>query len=191
MPSAPFPERPDSARLFARNGVIEAGLSISRLPRFARCLQDTQGEVSVNLVFGHDSEGRRSLQGTLEVPARVQCQRCLQAMELPLRAELNLLVVDDEATREALEATRAGHAEIARQAEIIVDEHDDLDVLALIEDELLLSLPTVPMHAEQGCSPVLNRLRQNAEAGHSETAHPFAALAALRKADTGNGGNDE
>lgn len=192
MPTTPFPERPDSGRLFARNEVIEAMLPLARLPRFARCLQESSGEVAVHLVFGHDADGRRSLRGSLEIPASVLCQRCLQPMDLVLKSAIDLVVVDDDATREALEANHA------LAADIVVDEHDDLDVLALIEDELLLSLPSVPMHEEQDCSPVLNRLRQDADGEgkgkgkESQTANPFAALAALRKAGTdGSSGSNE
>lgn len=178
MPSAPFPARPDSGKLFARNGVIDATLPLSRLPRFAGSLHDEQGEVAVHLAFGHDAEGRRQLRGTLTVTVCVLCQRCLQPMDLQLEAGMDLVVVDDEAVREALEA---GNAEV----DVLVDAEDDLDVLALIEDELLLSLPSVPMHADLGCNQALVRLRQHAAAEQQETAHPFAALAALKRADPG------
>lgn len=174
MPSSPFPEHPDSGKLFARNGVIDAALPLSRLPRFLRCLQDDKGDVAVHLGFGHDSEGCRRVQGSLDVPVQVLCQRCLQPMDLLLNAALDVLVVDDEDSRERLEALRP-------EAEVLVDAEDALDVLALIEDELLLSLPAVPVHEDEDCSTELTRLRQEAATGNEETAHPFAALAAWKK----------
>ena len=184
MPSSPFPEHPDSGKLFARNGVIDAALPLSRLPRFLRCLQDAEGDVAVHLHFGHDDEGCRRVQGSLDVPVHLLCQRCLQPMELQLNATLDVLVVDDEAGRERLEALRP-------EAEVLVDAEDALDVLALIEDELLLSLPAVPVHEDEDCSTELTRLRQEAATGNEETAHPFAGLAALLKRGQDDNGSQK
>ena len=55
----------------------------------------------------------------------------------------------------------------------------DLDVLELVEDELLMALPIVPMHetCESEHAPTSSN---QVEGGDDEKPHPFAALAALR-----------
>ncbi len=75
------------------------------------------------------------------------------------------------------------------EAERLDAESDDdhlvlvprLDLLALVEDELILELPLVPRH--EGICP--EPLPQPAadEAPVDERPNPFAALAALRKGD--------
>ena len=175
MPSAPFPERPDSSKLFAREAVIDAVLPLSRLERLARSLYNDEGQVAVHLVFGHDAQHRRTLSGELSTRLTLECQRCLQPVQMTIDGSLELLIVDDEETRAELEQSSQF------LGDIIVDEKDELDVLMLLEDELLLSLPMVPMHAEQDCNAILKQLNEEAAAVQDVQVNPFAALAALQQ----------
>jgi uncharacterized protein len=110
----------------------------------------------------------------LSARARVllECQRCLQPVALDLDIARSLRFVADEATAEALDA----------------DSEDDvlalprsLDLHALVEDELLLALPLVPMH--ERCP---QRLSMSAGEVAAEPARtPFAALAGLKRQSKG------
>jgi uncharacterized protein len=185
MSNDPFPEHTDAAKLFANNGAVNAGLSFQRLPRLLANLADAGqgvgGEAQVQLSFGHDDEGRRRLRGSLHANVTQLCQRCLQPLQQVLHCDLDLLVLDSEAELNELPDADALYTDV------IVDEAGDLDVLALIEDELLLSLPLVPMHDDADCSPMLNELRQLAsvaEEGQSNAGkrpNPFAVLATLKQ----------
>lgn len=99
----------------------------------------------------------------------LDCQRCLQ----PLAETLEV----DRRFRFA-----AGEDEAARLDE---ESEDDVlalspafDLLALIEDELILALPLVPRHA--ACPEPLP-LAAPAVTAEAPAAHPFAALAALKR----------
>ena len=50
-----------------------------------------------------------------------------------------------------------------------------MDVLALVEDEVLLALPLAPMHPPSECE-----VKQSVERSGSATSGTFAALAALK-----------
>lgn len=175
MSSAPFPERVDVVKLFARNGSISAALPLARLKRLVASLADDSGQVAVELEFGHDEEGRQLLTGTLDSAVRVLCQRCLQEMDLDLHSDLHLLVLDsDEKVQELPETEDA----------VVMDE-SELDVAALIEDELILSLPLVPMHADPACNEVFNALKQDSSAANGgDRSNPFAVLAGLKAGKT-------
>lgn len=186
MSRDPFPEHTDATKLFARNGSISAVLPVSRLERLQANLADPGSadarEVLVDLEFGHDGQGRRRLQGSLQTNVVQMCQRCLQPMQQELHCSLDLLVLDSESElKELNELPDAAAAAL----DVIVDEAGELDVLALIEDELLLSLPLVPMHEDADCSAVLNDLKRKAEAadasGEGKSPNPFAVLAALKQ----------
>ena len=177
MSSAPFPERIDAVKMFARMGSITAELPLARLQRFTEQLSSKDGKVAVDLQFGRDEEGRRLLSGTMDTTVHVACQRCLQDMDLDLHCNLALLVFDSEQELQALPESQDG----------VVMTEDGLDVVALIEDELILSLPMIPMHADTGCNLVLNELKQG-EAAATERSNPFAVLAGLKdksRQDTG------
>lgn len=177
MLSTPFPERIDAVKMFAREGSITAELPLARLQRLTGQLASDQGTVAVDLRFGRDEEGRRVLSGTLDTTVKAACQRCLQEMDLDLHSTLTLFVVDKEEDLQQLRDDQDG---------VVMPEDGNLDVLALIEDELLLSLPMIPMHDDTACNQVLNALKEagpNGEAVAESRPNPFAVLAGL-KADS-------
>lgn len=107
-----------------------------------------------------------SLAAEADVP--LQCQRCLQ----PLTEKL---VVD---RRFHFVATEELAAEIDEEAEDedVLALPARLDVVALLEDELILALPIVPRH--ETCPEPLPLPAEPEE--EAPAPHPFAALAALK-----------
>ncbi len=115
-----------------------------------------------------------------ETEVVLQCQRCLQPSTEALALDRRLRFVrgEDEAAR--------------------LDEDSEDDVLALqprtdlhelLEDELILALPLVPMHAHCPQPLVVEPEPLAAAAATSgpgqERPHPFAALGALRRPPKG------
>ncbi len=70
------------------------------------------------------------------------CQRCLGAMRHAVQIERALHLARNEAELERLDALPDGDA-------ILVGE--TLNLVDLVEDEVLLSLPLAAMHAEGEC----------------------------------------
>jgi uncharacterized protein len=178
MSLGPFPERIDTIKLFARNGILAAALPLAKLQRLTDSLHDDSGTVEVNLLFTTDDDKKRTLTGTLDTSVKVLCQRCLQEMELELHCTLNLMVCSTEEELQALPETEDG----------LVMEEEGLNILDVIEDELILSLPLVPAHADVNCNSFLNALTQ-AETGaqskdkissRDDKQNPFAVLSTLK-----------
>jgi len=108
-----------------------------------------------------------------DTEARLSCQRCLQPAGFALQIERSFRFVRDEAT--AL-------AEDPDSEEDLLVLSRSFDARELIEDELLLALPIVPMH--ERCDPPLPlSVADTVEEVESESArpNPFAVLAKLRK----------
>ena len=100
----------------------------------------------------------------------LSCQRCLAPVLETVRAERSFRFVADEATAEALD-------DEAEEDILVLDR--DFDALALVEDELILSLPLVPRHPV--CpQPLPEQKSASPEASEEARPHPFAALAALK-----------
>ncbi len=104
------------------------------------------------------------------------CQRCLNAMPYAIDVNAQFLVAPDLATSSlsGLEFESDGFDDI----EVIpADEH--MQVLDLIEDELLLTLPLAPMHSEEqhaaGLCVELSAIKEVGE------VNPFEALKTLKK----------
>lgn len=158
--------RIDPWRLAAQGRTLTGRIALDSLPRLAPALADG-GEAEYRLAFYLDGERRAVLSGHVTAALVVQCQRCLGPMLIPVDSHFELAFVHgvDEAARlpEAYEPALAEDGWV-RPAE-------------LVEDELLLALPPVPLHdgAECAAQPL-----EATPAGESQSENPFAALAALR-----------
>jgi len=90
-----------------------------------------------------DALGRPAIAIEVEGSVPLECQRCLATMEWPVRQRTMALLARSEAEGDALDA--------GSDEEVLVAA-GPLDALALVEDELLLSLPYAPTHAEGECA---------------------------------------
>ena len=115
------------------------------------------------------------LQADCSVP--MVCQRCLEVAEIALHAERSFRFVKDEATAEVLD----DEAE-----EDLLAISKDFNLRELIEDELLMELPLVPMHEVCPAVVPMASSDEDFEQAVTEKTNPFAVLAGLRK----NGGQD-
>jgi uncharacterized protein len=120
----------------------------------------------------------------------MQCQRCLEPVDVAVDIAPWFRIVADEATAAALDAELEDVDVLAADG--------PLDLLTLIEDEILLSLPAVPMHetcprtvpmtyvaVPDGSAAALPGVFDPttgaiAAPGDAPPEHPFAALAALK-----------
>ena len=117
---------------------------------------------------------RPSLHVQASTDVTLECQRCLQPMAWPLRAERRIFFVDGEDAAAALDAECEDDVLALAPA---------LDLPALVEDELLLALPLVPRH--EICPQPLPRAFAD-EAAETAADHPFAVLAALKQGSRPN-----
>ena len=176
MSQQPFPEIVDVKKFFSRQSPLSFVLSQSRLKRLAQYLNEVEAsngsEIDVELNLIQDEEGRFILSGTMQGRMSLTCQRCLQEVEYDLASDFIVRVVD--------ELKAGGDRELAQdELDVVVSVDGKLDLLALIEDELILSLPLVIYHKEQDCNQTLVEMQSSAQ--QKTAAKPFAELAALKK----------
>ena len=168
------PKRFDVAAFAAAGASLAGEWPLAALPRLASAgmavADADRAPARWRATGGRAALGAAGLQPTLRLVAdaalSVECQRCLQAMAVPLRVDRRLFFVEGEDAAAALDT----------------DSEDDvltlepaIDLRALIEDELLLAMPLVPRH--EVCPEPLP-LREDDPAPERE--HPFAALAAWK-----------
>lgn len=160
---------------FARNGQqISGEVPVAELPRLRDVLEDMQGVLRYSVQGGVDKLGHHFLDVSVEGHCRLRCQRCLGAMEHAVRINTRLLL-RDQASLDALDDNVAGDEEEEFDS-ILADAH--LDVLDLLEEEILLSLPIAPKH-ELGHELAVCQAAGGGNK-HGEEKNPFAVLAKLK-----------
>ena len=161
-----MPERIDPAKLAQKQAVLRGELPFSACERLLEMALNPDGRVSLELAFGREG-GMIRVRGRVETTVRLQCQRCLEAVDLPVRSEVDLGVVAslDEADR------------LPEGCEPLLREGDALLALSeLVEDEIILALPYIPRHPACGGG---GERDDSAQTG--ATRKPFGALPGLKR----------
>ena len=152
---------------------IQGTVPLASLPRLASQLQCTDGEASVTLAFHTDEQARRRVDGSLAAVLPLVCQRCLDVVEVPVTATLSLALVwnDEQAAR------------LPRSLDPVVMTDQELDLHAVVEEELLLAMPLVPQHAAGQCeTPAMSPVEQAEPDVPAARDNPFQVLANLKTA---------
>lgn len=156
----------DPFRFAAEERSVQGEVAVADLLRLSDALASSEGSVLWKLEGALVGDGARReprLRLTASGPLDLCCQRCLGGLPwmLGLDSRLHLVRAGQPIPEEELEDDEVDAIEV----------EGDLDVLALLEDEILLALPVAPRH--ENCDaprPV----------GGASKESPFAALASLR-----------
>lgn len=154
--------------MVAASREFEAQVPLQALTRLRDGLLDDAGEVRYAVVFGVDSLRVPFVELRIEADLPLECQRSLQRFLLPVRLVQRLGLIRDEADEAALPPDYEA---------LLVPDDGMLRLVELVEDELILALPVVPVSpeaevVERDFVPTVEEVAK---------ASPFAALAGLKK----------
>jgi uncharacterized protein len=167
-----LPHRVDIARLGEGEHSWTGALAGCPLPRMD-ALDARVGDASATLTLTID-RGRPRLQGNCSAVVTLVCERCLAPVALDTAGAFDLVVVDRIEEADGYGADQP----------VVVAPKGQLDIAALIEDELILALPVIPTHDDTDCD---GGQRQFGPAGEAAPArdNPFQALESLKRDDSG------
>jgi len=175
-----LPDYADPERLCGLGKAYEGELALSEFPRLAALMADTTGSARFRLAFHRDAERRCVIEVEVDSVLVLQCQRCLGPYAEPVSGRARLAVV-----RGPVEAER-----LPDHLDPLVVDDEQVALRTLIEDELILSVPSAPMHSPEACEVDLRQVNadwgtgaeeRGAEEGSRTAASPFAALEGLRR----------
>lgn len=159
----------DVDRLSRGEAEIDFDIPLSELPRLRARVPGIGGSVRGSARFRRQA-GFAVAELSLAGKAALQCQRCMQAMELPIESTTHVALVLAEA--DAAKVPEALEPVLAREGRIGTGE--------LVEEELLLALPIVPLHEDLGeCAVPAAAPLVGGEAPEHVTQRPFAGLGEL------------
>ena len=152
---------------FARTGqTLRGSLPLPGLTRLKDSLADALGSVEFEVRGGEDARRRPILTVVISGTLRLRCQRCLEALDYPLRVVNTLLLVGNgEGAAGGLDDEDIEFVEASRE----------LDLATVVEDEILLSLPYAPRHDEGACGSL------GAAVAERTAVTAFTKLAVLKR----------
>jgi len=167
--SANVPEMLDAWRMVVTRRCFDGRIPLSAMTRLRGSLVDTVGECVYSLQFDQDDLLKVAyVDLTIDVELPLACQRSLQRFLYPVQIRQRLGLIRDEADEAALPAEYEA---------LMVPDDGMLRVVDMVEDELVLSVPVVPM--APGTEAINAEWVPTQE--EQDKASPFAALAALKK----------
>ena len=133
----------DAYRLARERESVRGNFDAAASERLYDWLAPGDAPMTWSIAGTTDALGRPAIAIEVEGSVPLECQRCLATMEWPVRQRTVALLARSEAEGDALDA--------GSDEEVLVAA-EPLDALALVEDELLLSLPYAPTHADGECA---------------------------------------
>ncbi len=154
--------------MVAARKVFEGTIPLAAMLRLRDGLVDAEGGVGYAMEFGTDALGVAFVELRIEAGLPLECQRSLRRFVLPVALSQRLGLIRDEADEAALPPGYEA---------LLVAADGMLKPAELVEDELILALPVVPV------APDVEAVEREFVPTAEETAQasPFAALVGLKK----------
>jgi uncharacterized protein len=167
---------------FAQSGGRHAGEE--RLARFNRLIEETQGVGGENWVtYAVQGEVRVDAAGVKEVWLHLAgqvtlpliCQRCMGPVDTDVTFDREFRFVETE---------ELAAVEDEESEEDVLVSSRDFNLLDLLEDELLMAMPSAPTHEVCPVPVKLYAADPDFDASTAPAPNPFAVLASLKKNST-------
>ena len=162
-----LPEYIDPLALADKHRRFKGSFPLSKMTRLQDVLLDQAGEVKFELEFGKDGK-YAVVTGVVKAELVLQCQCCLGSIPWTVNGPVSLAVVGsiDEADL------------LPDSYEPLLLEEQSIPLSDIVQEELLLAVPTIPQHEKCGVS-MAKPSEPVQEA--PKRPNPFAVLAKLKK----------
>jgi len=168
----PWSQPLEVERLSRSAADVDFALELAELPGLRSLHGGVAGSVQGHVQFGRE-QGVAIAELTFTGSATLECQRCMRPMQQPLEVH----------ARFALAASETEAEQVPQELETVLAPGGRTTIAALVAEELLLTLPIVPLHAqgaEAHCAPAPAPAAA-APGAQGETHKPFARLGELLK----------
>jgi len=158
-------------RKFAADRQVATGtVRVSDWERAKEAVVDPSVEIGYRVEGGLDGQGRPMLILQLSGTVELTCQRSLHPMPFTLGRRTPVLLAGNQRELEAWDQE-------VEDAEVVLAK-EPLALDALLEDELLLSLPFSPLCDDPECAETLRRATGDGQAAAESADHasPFSVL---------------
>lgn len=139
--------------------------------RLAASVENVNSNIECVLSFGLDQQRLCVISVDVKVSVTLICQRCQQPFDVIIHIKNKFSPVKSDAQAEELPES---------YEPALVNEFGEVDLLALVEDEIILSLPIAPVHDSQHCEVSEADMVFGEIPVENEKPNPFAILASLK-----------
>ncbi|MFT6267588.1 MAG: hypothetical protein ACJAVV_000386 [Alphaproteobacteria bacterium] len=140
--------------------------------RYSSAVAAVKAEVLVKVEFLKDAQSLTYFSGEMHSQVQLICQRCNQVFDHSVHTEFCFTPVQGKEQTDLLPDA---------YEPVQVDDQGEVDLFELLEDELILSLPLVPLHSQQECSVKAESMQFGEIEPGPMRENPFAVLKELKR----------
>ncbi len=159
---------PENIKLFsfAKKGLIfSQQYQLKDFPRIKEIVSNADDNIFVELNFYIENNKIPCIEGKIKLDVALDCQRCLDEVKIQLSPEFKLAFIKNEQQGEELDPS----------FETILNEDEEFSTIEFITDEVLISIPMIPMHSHE-CQSYKDKDTEEKQ----ERDNPFAILEQLK-----------
>lgn len=131
-----LPKQIDPIRLIQQSVVLKGEIDFKDMPRLQSSLNDKQGKATFEWQFFQDDDKRPLIQGNIKATVGLICQRCLKPVAWVINQNVGLMIITQQHTED----------DLPDGYEALELEHNPIQLISLVEDELILALPIIATH---------------------------------------------
>lgn len=129
-------------------------------------------DIVVGLRFEIDAQGLTFFHGDIKTKVSLECQRCNEPFDYEIEQVFSFTPIEEgQSVDDIPEAYDP----------VELNEHGEINLLALLEDEIILSLPIVAMHDPKDCNITKGELSYGEIEPEQKQPNPFAVLKELKR----------
>jgi uncharacterized protein len=139
------PQLIDYLRYTEARRIVEGDILLSECPRLLDLVSkdsDPNQAFNFKFEFGIDEFANRFVKGKVTGQLKLACQRCMDVLDYPIDIELALAFIKKKEQEQEI---------VGLYDSFYVESKDPIDFYALIEDEIILSLPLIAKHEDENC----------------------------------------
>lgn len=175
MQKVKIPKQVDPVKSANKCSDYRGVVATKDMTRLLESVVNIVDEINVEVKFAKDEQGLAYFQGKMACATSLLCERCNEAFEHQVDVSFCFSPVQSS----ELEDEEVVLPEVYEPVE--VDDHGNVNLLQIFEDELILSLPIVALHAEEDCGIKRDNMSYGTIEPVDERPNPFAVLKELKR----------
>ncbi|GAB3016356.1 23S rRNA accumulation protein YceD [Bowmanella dokdonensis] len=172
MQKVKLPKQLDPVKNAVKRSEYIGVMMANDMNRLQQAVAAVDQDIEVEVKFEKDAQELTFFSGRLNTEVSLICQRCNESFAHHL--EVSFCFSPVRAEQDIDELPEAYDP-------VEVDDHGEINLLQLFEDELILALPIVPFHAEEDCRVSEEEMSFGKIEPVAERPNPFAVLKELKR----------
>ncbi len=174
MQKVKIPRSVDPAKTAQKRLDYDGIIQVSLFKRLSESVESVKRDAEVSLSFGLDEQRLVVISGKANIEVGLECQRCNEVFAHECEVQFAYTPYYSEKSEE----------DAPEEYDLVdLNEYGEVDLIQLVEDEFILSLPQVAMHDEADCSVKSDNLvfGEIPEEIVEDKPNPFDVLKSLKK----------